>query len=154
MSQLNNTALLSFLLVLVGVGLSGSPAHALKDGVYKPGKLVIAGRRMRCGKVPTLVSSKLRAVGASVPGFIGLNPRKLKKYPRVIRWMIYTHECGHQRRGRSERKADCWAARRGHRQGWLKKSGLKRICRSLRKDAASGPYPSGKKRCSIMRRCY
>ena len=130
------------------------PAHALKDGVYKPGQLVIAGKRMRCGKVKTLVSSKYWSAGGSVPGLIGLNPRKLKKYSRVEQWMIYTHECGHQRRGKSERKADCWASKTGHRQGWLKRSGLKRICTTLRNDPAKGRYPSGKTRCRIMKRCF
>ena len=140
-------------LILMSI-LSASSVLALKDGLYKPGKLVIAGRRMRCGKIKTLVSSKLRAVGAAVPGMIGLNPRKLRRYPRVVQWMIYTHECGHQRRGASERKADCFAARTGHRQGWLKRSGLRRICKTLRKDRAKGPYPSGKTRCRIMKKCF
>ncbi len=130
------------------------PAHALKDGVYKPGKLVIAGRPMRCGKVKTLVSSKYWMVGGSIPGLIGLNPRKLKKYSRIEQWMIYTHECGHQRRGKSERKADCWASKTGHRQGWLKRKGLKRICTTLRNDPAKGLYPNGRTRCKIMKRCF
>ncbi len=130
------------------------PAHALKDGVYKPGQLKIAGKRMRCGKVKTLVSSKYWMAGGSIPGLIGLNPRKLKKYSRIEPWMIYTHECGHQRKGRSERKADCWASKTGHRQGWLKRAGLKRICTTLRNDPAKGPYPSGKTRCKIMKRCF
>ena len=130
------------------------PAQALKDGIYKPGTLVIAGKRMRCGKVKTLVSSKYWSAGGSIPGLIGLNPRKLKKYSRVEQWMIYTHECGHQHRGKSQRKADCWASRTGHRQGWLKRSGLKRICTTLRNDPAKGRYPSGKTRCRIMKRCF
>ena len=134
--------------------VSSNPAHALKDGVYKPGQLVIAGKRMRCGKVKTLVSSKYWATAGSIPGLIGLNPRKLRKYSRVEQWFIYTHECGHQHRGKSERKADCWASRTGRKQGWLKKSGLRRICLTLRNDPAKGLYPSGKTRCRIMRRCF
>ena len=143
-----------FLCAVLVFALSPNTAHALKDGVYKPGQLVIAGKRMRCGKVKTLVSSKYWRVGGSIPGLIGLNPRKLRKYSRVEQWMIYTHECGHQHRGKSERKADCWAARKGHKQGWLKRSGLRRICRTLRKDPARGRYPSGKIRCRIMKRCF
>ncbi len=141
-------------LALAALILSFVPAHALKDGFYKPGQLVIAGKRMRCGKTNTLVSSKYWMAGGSIPGLIGLNPRKLKKYSRLEQWMIYTHECGHQYRGKSERKADCWASRTGHRQGWLKKSGLRRICQTLRNDPAKGLYPSGKTRCAIMKRCY
>lgn len=141
-------------LALAILFLSISPAQALKDGLYKPGKLVIAGRRMRCGQVKTLVSSKYWRVGGSIPGLIGLNPRKLKKYSRVEQWMIYTHECGHQHIGKSEQKADCWASKTGHRQGWLKRSGLRRICATLRNDPANGGYPSGKVRCRIMQRCF
>jgi len=145
---------LSFASGLFLVFSFSQPALALKDGLYNPGQLVIAGKPMRCGRVKTLVSSKYWMAGGSIPGLIGLNPRKLKKYSRVEQWMIYTHECGHQRKGRSERKADCWAAKTGHRQGWLKRSGLKRICSRLRNDPAKGAYPSGKTRCSIMKRCF
>ena len=129
-------------------------ARALKDGLYPPGRLVIAGRRLRCGKVKTLVSSKYWRAGGSIPGLIGLNPRKLRAYSRVEQWFIYTHECSHQYVGKSERKADCRAARVGKRQGWLTRKGLKRICRTIRNDPARYGYPSGRRRCQIMRRCY
>jgi hypothetical protein len=141
--------------VLFALSPFPSRALALKDGYYKPGKkLIIGGRRMRCGKTNVLIDSNYWAVAGSVPGLIGINPKKLRRYSRVEQWFIFTHECGHQHKGKSERKADCWAARTGHRQGWLKKSGLRRICRTLRNDPARGRYPSGKNRCKIMRRCY
>ena len=113
--------------IAIALLLSGmaQPAFALHDGLYNPGQLVVAGKRLRCGKVKTLVSSKYWKTAGSIPGLIGLNPRKLKKYSRVEQWFIFTHECGHQHRGRSERRADCWASRTGHRQGWLKRKGLK-----------------------------
>ncbi len=142
------------LLPVLTLALTSDNALALSDGVYKPGKLVVAGKHLSCGKTKTLVSTKYWKTAGSIPGLIGLNPRKLKPYSRVEQWFIYTHECGHQYKGRSERKADCWAARRGHRQGWLKKSGLRRICATLRNDPANGAYPSGKTRCAIMRRCF
>jgi hypothetical protein len=145
--------LLLFLALTIS-SLSISPAVALKDGLYMPGKLVIAGKPLRCGKVKTLVSRKYWRAAGSIPGLIGLNPRKLKKYSRIEQWFIYTHECGHQYKGRSERKADCWAARTGHRQGWLKRSDLRRICATLRNDPAKNGYPSGKTRCRIMKRCF
>ena len=142
------------LFALALMSLTASSATALKDGLYKPGTLTIAGRAMRCGKTKTLVSSKYWRAGGSVPGIIGLNPRKLKKLPKAVQWMIFTHECGHQTIGKSEARADCWAAKRGRKQGWLTRTGLKQICRTLRNDPAKFGYPTGKKRCQIMRRCY
>ncbi len=145
---------LTVLAIILVFPLSFGTAMALSDGIYKPGTLVLAGKRLRCGKTQTLVNVKYWKTAGSIPGLIGLNPRKLKRYSPLVQWFIYTHECGHQYKGRSERKADCWAARRGHQQGWLKKSGLRRICATLRHDPAKGAYPSGKTRCAIMRRCF
>lgn len=133
---------------------SMSPAQALREGIHEPGQLQLQGRSMICGKVPTLVSNKYWMAAGSIKGLIGLNPHKLEPYDRVEQWMIYTHECGHQHVGTSEAEADCWAAGAGRREGWLKRSGLRRICSTLQNDPASDGYPSGRKRCQIMRDCY
>ncbi|MCP4935823.1 MAG: hypothetical protein GY927_16850 [bacterium] len=52
-----------------------------------------------------------------IGGFNIITRNWTSKYSRVEQWMIYTHECDHLRRGKSERKADCWASKTGHRQG-------------------------------------
>lgn len=133
---------------------TAASAEVLRDGLYAPGKLRLAGRSMRCGKVPTLVSKRYWMPAGSINGLIGINPGKLKAYSQVEQWFIYTHECGHQHIGTSERGADCWGATRGRQQGWLDRAGLDRICATLKDDPAKDGYPSGRMRCQIMRRCF
>jgi hypothetical protein len=144
----------ALLLAATAAVAATSSAHALRDGLYGPGKLQLAGRSMSCGKVPTLVSKRYWMPAGSIQGLIGINPKKLKSYSRVEQWFIYTHECGHQHIGTSERRADCWGASKGRQQGWLDRNGIARICHTLRNDPAKDGYPSGKARCQIMRRCY
>ncbi len=145
---------LSFLVVISGLFFAPHSAHALKDGVYKPGTLILAGKRLRCGKVKTLVSLKYWKTAGSIPGLIGLNPRKLKKYSRVEQWFIYTHECGHIAGLRSELNADCYGVQQGLKLGWLDQKGLDQLCAYWRPKKGDAAHPPGKQRCERMSACF
>lgn len=139
--------------LLAGSGGPGAIAAPGGQKVIAPGKLVIAGRRLRCGKIPTVYSTTFAYYAAAGKGVILINPRKIARLPAVVRWIIYYHECGHHRVGLSEVAADCFAVRTGIAQGWLSRSGLRHVCRSFR-GVSGGPHPPGPRRCKLMEQCY
>jgi hypothetical protein len=102
-------------------------AVALEQGKFvAPGRLVVAGRKLSCGKTATLLRDfEGFAVSSTV---IMLNMEALKDLPRQVQWLIYYHECGHILFGPSESAADCYAVRRARREGWLGSTALEDIC--------------------------
>ena len=92
------------------------------------GKLTIDGKRKMCGNRPTVMDPKFDSWGGAYPGFVILNPVRLKRLPSVVKFYVYAHECGHQFVGRDEDAADCFAVKRGRRYGWLDASGMAQIC--------------------------
>lgn len=130
--------------------LMGKNAKVLAPGRYKIGK-----RRMRCGRAKTLVSPHFWDYGGALPDLIIINPRKMNSLPRSIRMFVYYHECAHQSVGADEVAADCQAIRRGKKEGWLKKRGVKRICKRLFIHSKGDRYhPPGPKRCRLLMQCY
>jgi len=100
---------------------------AIEQGkLVKPGRLVVAGRKLSCGATATLLRDfEGFAVSSTV---IMLNMQALKELPRPVQWLIYYHECGHILFGPSETAADCYAVRRARREGWLGRQSLDDIC--------------------------
>lgn len=143
-----------FVAAVLGATVSISSAAAQQARTVAPGKLVIAGRRLRCGNVPTRLSNGAPGVGFATPGAITLNPRLLRRYPAVVRWMIYYHECGHHRVGASETAADCYAVRRAKRAGWLTAGGLRHVCDSFRSSPGGRGHLPGPTRCRLMQQCF
>ena len=101
-------------------------AVALEQGKFvAPGRLVVAGRKLSCGKTATLLRDfEGFAVSSTV---IMLNMEALKDLPRQVQWLIYYHECGHILYGPGESAADCYAVRRARREGWLGSTALEEI---------------------------
>ena len=65
-----------------------------------PGRLVVAGRRLTCGPIATLLRNfEGFAVSSTV---IMLKVQAMKDLPRPVQWLIYYHECGHILYGPSE----------------------------------------------------
>jgi len=118
------------------------------------GKLVIDGQRMRCGRRPTVMNPKFDSWGGAYPGFVILNPDRIKDLPTPVKLYVYAHECGHQFVGRSEEAADCFAVKRGRRYGWLDQDGLEDICTFISKLKGTWNHPPGPVRCKKMRVCY
>jgi len=121
------------------------------------GKLKLAGRTMRCGKTPTLISRKFwdyGGAGGAGRKLIILNPDKLATLPDAVRLYVYAHECGHQIHGASEPRADCYAVKRGRREGWLNRDGLRQICEFLKDHPGDHVHPPGPVRCKKMIKCF
>jgi hypothetical protein len=122
--------------------------------IVAAGELVIEGRKVICGKRPTVLDNKLDDYGAAYPGFLILNPKLLAKVSTPVKLWIHAHECGHQYRGPDEETADCFAVQRGRRQGWLTPEGLEEVCRFISPAKGDSMHFSGSHRCDAMRRCY
>ena len=122
--------------------------------IVPPGELVLDGRKVICGKRPTVLDNKLDDYGAAYPGFLILNPKLLAKVSIPVKLWIHAHECGHQYRGPDEETADCFAVQRGRRQGWLTPEGLEEVCKFISPAKGDSMHFSGSHRCEAMRRCY
>jgi hypothetical protein len=144
---------LTLCLMLETASLRQDRAQALEQGtVVAPGRLVIAGRRLSCGKTATLIRDfEGFAVSSTV---IMLNMQALKGLPQPVQWLIYYHECGHILFGPSETAADCYAIRRARREGWLSRAALDDICATFN-IAGHGPvHPDPEARCEQLRQCF
>jgi hypothetical protein len=120
------------------------------------GSIQIAERKLRCGDVRNVLDTRLLNLGISVPGtkLLVLNPTLVARQPGTVRLFVFHHECGHHHVGASELSADCWAVRRGVRDGWLDGAGLVQICKSFGNAPASSTHPSAIERCSNLNRCF
>ena len=140
-------------LALASVG-SGAAHSAPAMSLKRDGSVEIAGRKLSCGPVRIMLPRRLNNLGVAGPGMIALNPLLLSRYPEIVRVFVFTHECGHHHVGASELGADCWAVRRGVRDGWLDREGLGQVCRSVRDEPESSTHPSGRRRCMNLDRCF
>jgi hypothetical protein len=118
------------------------------------GELDLDGRKVICGRRPTVLDEKLDDYGAAYPGFLILNPKLIAKVSLPVKLWIHAHECGHQYRGPDEETADCFAVQRGRRQGWLTLEGLEEVCRFISPAKGDSMHFAGSHRCEAMRRCY
>jgi hypothetical protein len=118
------------------------------------GDLELDGRKLICGRRPTVLDEKLDDYGAAYPKFLILNPKLLSKVSTPVKLWIHAHECGHQFRGPDEETADCFAVQRGRRQGWLTPEGLEEVCQFISPAKGDTMHFSGSHRCDAMRRCY
>jgi hypothetical protein len=155
------------LALLLGSGLTSSSEQALaeqavadqsvanqtvaKTRLIPPGRLVIAGKRLTCGSTPTMLRN---FDGISVSSnVIVLNMNQLKRFPKLVQWLIYYHECGHINLGSSEIEADCYAVRRARREGWLSNKALNEICATFNIVGHGPVHPNPAQRCRDLKQC-
>jgi hypothetical protein len=152
-----STAASAVMAILAGLALiEAQPQAASSISVQRNGAVEIAGRSMSCGSVRSQLDSGLQNLGISIPdrGLIVINPALLRRQPETVRLFVFTHECGHHYVGGSELGADCWAVRRGLREGWLTKDGLRQVCGSFGNAPETPTHPSAARRCSNLNRCF
>jgi hypothetical protein len=153
---------LGHLLVAVAAALIYWGLHSTVVAAAPPislqpdGSLEIAARKLRCGDVRNVLDTRLLNLGISVPDakLLVINPALVARQPGPVGLFVYYHECGHHHVGASELGADCWAVRRGVREGWLDSAGLQQICTSFGNAPANATHPSGARRCSNLNRCF
>lgn len=118
------------------------------------GHLKLDGHPVSCGTRPTVMNADLDSWGGAFPGYVILNPDRLRGLPTQVKFYIYYHECGHQFIGASETKADCFSIRHGVKRGWLDDKGMENICTFIAKLKGDRVHPPGTQRCQDMRQCY
>ncbi len=130
-------------------------ANATGEAALVPfGEFQMDGRRMDCGKRPTVLDHQLDDYGAAYPGFLIFNPKLLEKLTPAVKKWIFSHECGHQFRGPDEATADCFAVQRGRRYGWLDEKGLEEVCQFMSPAKGDNMHFSGPQRCEYMKKCF
>jgi len=117
-------------------------------------RLEIDGRRMACGRSPTVLDPREQDFGSAYPGFLVLNPDRFAGLATPVKLWIFSHECAHQTVGADEVKADCAAVRHGRREGWLDAQGLSQICEFMQPARPDRQHFSGTQRCALMRQCF
>lgn len=143
--------------LLAAALLAGAVRAQSQQEIIAAGKLKVAGRTMSCGRTPTLISRRFwdyGGAGGAGRKLIILNPDKLATLPKAVRLYVYAHECGHQIYGASEPRADCYAVRRGKREGWLTAEGMQQICNFLKDHPGDHVHPPGPVRCEKMTICF
>ena len=140
----------------LALSFASGPEAASAISVQRDGAVEIAGRSMRCGDVRSKLDPRLENLGISIPdrSLIVINPALLRRESDTVRLFVYSHECGHHNVGASELGADCWAVRRGLREGWLDKDGLRQVCGSFGNAPETPTHPSASRRCSNLNRCF
>ena len=118
------------------------------------GRLAFDGQSFRCGRFSAVLNPKLDDYGAAYFGFILLNPVRFTTLPLTLKRYAYTHECGHQYVGFNEDDADCYAIRRGRKDGWLDSTALDEICAFIGRSKGDGAHALGERRCKKMRQCF
>ena len=64
------------------------------------------GRKVNCGKRPTVLNSNFDSWGGAFPGFLILNTKKITGLSTAVKLYVYSHECGHQFEAFESIKAD------------------------------------------------
>lgn len=145
---------------LEGSSTSGPTIEAYLKQAYPEAKLIdhgslkIDGRKVNCGKRPTVLNSNFDSWGGAFPGFLILNTTKISGLTTAVKLYIYSHECGHQFIGADETKADLFAIRRGVKWGWLDAVGVEDICAFISTLKGDAVHPPGPQRCETMRKYY
>ncbi|MBI4723503.1 MAG: hypothetical protein HY765_00260 [Rhodomicrobium sp.] len=122
--------------------------------VIPAGELVFDGVHFTCGRHPTVFNPGFSGYGAAFFGFILLNPGRFALLPLGVKRFAYAHECGHQYVGYSEIDADCYAVKRGQRDGWLDPASLEEVCAFFSRSKGTALHLPGLQRCAAIRLCY
>ena len=72
------------------------------------GQLRIDGRRMICGRRPTVMDPNFDSWGGAYPGFVILNPKRLEGLATTVKLYVYAHElhCQAERQRRPFRRPE------------------------------------------------
>jgi hypothetical protein len=138
--------------LLIACVLAGGGAAPAEGRVYQAGEISLGGARPSCGWVPTTLGD-IPDIALSTPGMIHLNPA-IFRLPRPLQLFWYAHECAHQLYGTSEGQADCWAARSGRDQGWLREEDFAVIDWALADNRGDADHAPGPQRAALIRRCF
>jgi hypothetical protein len=135
----------------------GSAAMAAAPVQMQPdGTLQIAGRTVQCGSIRNVLDPRLPTLGMASRrrNELILNPSRLNRYSSTVGLFVFHHECGHHHVGSDELAADCWALKRGLRDGWFDMRHIGLICRSFGNAPETDTHPAAEERCASLHRCF
>lgn len=147
---------LSAAAIALAISAHGAPAQdiVLRGTLYEAGEYQVGSRIPACGRTKTILTADLGDYGASIGAFIVLNPVKLDRLSAATRLFIYSHECAHQLHGKGEERADCYAAKRGKAEGWLRATDIDQVCRIFPHKSRSVEHPDRAARCAAIQACF
>jgi hypothetical protein len=116
----------------------------------------IDGRQLVCENALVTIDNDIDNLGLTFirPPHIFLNTQILSRYSPEVRRFVFLHECGHFHVGGNEIAADCWGLQQGLKEGSLTEQSLDLICKSWGNAPATDIYPSAKRRCENLNRCF
>ena|SRR6478672_12029335 len=123
--------------------------------IVAPGKFEIDGRSIACEARSTVLDTHLNDATGAYRQFIMVNPDRLMKLPTTLRLWAFGVACGFALLGNNQASADCYAIKRGRKEGWLTDEEVDRICAFVR-PSLRGPFNEvpGPQRCQRIRNCY
>jgi TonB family protein len=123
--------------------------------IVPAGKFEVEGRPAACGSRPTVLDYHLDDITAAYPQFPIVNPARFAKLSPTLKLWTFGVACGFALFGPDPTGADCYAVRRGKKEGWLSDQAVDEICTFLLPTTA-GRYKQvpGPERCERLRRCY
>jgi hypothetical protein len=125
-----------------------------KGRLVPAGELNYDGVAFNCARFPAIFDPTLKDFGAAYFGFILLGEERFKQLPLTLKRYAYAHECGHQYVGFNEDNADCYAIRRGRKDGWLDDAAMDQICNFISHSKGDAVHALGMHRCEAMRKCF
>ena len=147
-------ATLGTLCATTGARAQDADEIVLRGTLYEAGDYEVGGRVPACGRTRTVLTADLGDYGASIGAFIVLNPTRLNRLSAATRLFVYSHECAHQLYGQGEERADCYAAKRGKAEGWLRDTDIEQVCRIFPHKSRSPDHPDRAARCDAIRACF
>lgn len=146
---MNNIATILSLTIMF-ISITESDVNAQQ--VIPPGQLVLAGKPVFCGSIPTLIQP-IPDIAMAQPGWIILHPA-INSYPPIIQLFFYAHECGHHMVGINEADADCWAIQVGRDQDWFNEGDFNMMILFFHNNPGDSTHAPGLFRLEHMISCY
>lgn len=125
-----------------------------KGELVPAGELSYDGVNFTCGRFPSIFDPTLKDYGAAYFGFVMLDKARFEQMPLTLKRYAYAHECGHQYVGFDEDAADCYAMKRGRKDGWLDEAAMNEICGFISRSAGDELHALGQQRCEKMQQCF
>jgi TonB family protein len=122
--------------------------------IVPPGKFEIEGHPVVCGSRPTALDAHLDDYSAAYRQFLIVNPGRFEKLSPTLKHWTFGVACGFALFGPDPTGADCYAVRRGKKEGWLSDEGVEQICTFILPTRGRYNQVPGPERCQRLRQCY
>lgn len=122
--------------------------------IVPPGKFEVEGHPVVCGSRPTVLDTHLDDQTAAYLQFLIVNPDRFGKLSPTLKLWTFGVACGFALFGPDPTGADCYAVRRGKKEGWLSDEGIEQICAFILPTRGVHNQVPAPERCQRPRTCY